>query len=704
MRQAVPVLIISGLFATGWILDVAGQEQSSATVIVRVPSNAKVLFDGTRTQQTGARRPFITPRLSPGRTYTYELKVEIDRDGRVLSDTRQVSVKAGQTVEIDFGNMDAGNLVVERQTVEEFNAAGELICAWRPGKGAAVIKACEDLGLKLTGGSLANSWVVCQSPKKFDAKTIDTLRQHADVRYVEPNFARSITPVPSDVNRLRDDKPPNPVVLPNEVLKELNRTGKMICAWRPGQSRAVIKAAEDLGLKVTGGDASGAPKWIVCEWGKDPLPQKTLEKLLENPGILYVEPAGERSAAPADAPKADVPSGAGNDRTPFNILPQDTFFSKLYGMKNIRATDAWKAVQVSPIVVAVIDTGVDYNHEDLLGNMWRNPNAGASDIFGADFIDTKAEVDRVKGTVRVLFGPDPMDRHYHGTHVAGTIGAVGNNDIGVAGVCWRVQIMAIRALGTNGFAKVDSVANSIRYAVDNGSKVINLSLGGRSRSQTELDAVQYAREKGVLLVCAAGNVGEKDTQLDNDVQPEFPANYESDNIISVGNIDIKEDLNPGSHFGKKTVHLGAPGTDIFSTFPSTKTEGMKLDETRFKVTFPTKFAAITGTSMAAPHVAGAVALTFGHPKFKDKSVPEIQRLILQSARPLSSLSAKCVTGGTLDISFLGEGAKPPPAPAPPPIDPPPEVVKPQPIYYYPPAYVCPQYRYRVWGRCGRPTY
>lgn len=356
-------------------------------------------------------------------------------------------------------------------------------------------------------------------------------------------------------------------------------------------------------------------------------------------------------------------------------------------------------MQTSPVVVAVCDTGVDYAHEDLQTNMWQNPKPGAEDKHGADFIDKVFD----RKTLTSEPGTDPKDRHFHGTHVAGTIGAVGNNKIGVTGVNWRVQIMAVRCLGANGSGKANSVEKAIEYAVDNGAKVINLSLGRPGKPlESEIEVIKKAREKGVVLVCAAGNDG-----TDNGPAPHWPSNYTQfvDNIISVANTDINNKLNPGSNFDKQLVHLGAPGTDILSTMPMARTEGFDIEEKREaergrKVTFPTKYGRLTGTSMAAPHTAGAVALMLGHPKHAsliNKPAAEIKTTLFNGVQKIADLDSKCATGGLLDLSFLGDGATPPPYP---PKPPPPVVICPNYppcVIICPPVYQCPQHRGRLFG-------
>ena len=327
--------------------------------------------------------------------------------------------------------------------------------------------------------------------------------------------------------------------------------------------------------------------------------------------------------------------------------PDDPRFSELWGMSNIHAPVAWGAVHETPVVVGVIDTGVDYEHEDLADNMWKNPGESG------DGKETNGEDDDGNGIADDVFGAkfengvgsgDPMDDNEHGTHCAGTIGAVGNNGKGVVGVNWTVQIMALKFLTASGSGTTNDAIRCIDYAIaqkENGVnlKVLSNSWGGGGRSQALADAITRAEQAGILFVAAASNDGE-----DNDEFSNFPSNYPNENVLAVAAINPSDGLAPFSNFGATTVDIGAPGVDILSTVPDNGYEEFN------------------GTSMATPHVAGAAALALNHPEHRNKSAVEIKGLLMSKARPLSSLLGKCVSGATLDIQFLGTPTTPEPGP------------------------------------------
>jgi len=260
--------------------------------------------------------------------------------------------------------------------------------------------------------------------------------------------------------------------------------------------------------------------------------------------------------------------------------PDDSRFSELWGMHNtgqtggtddadIDAPEAWDtAVGSSDVIVAVTDTGVDYTHPDLAANMWVNTaelngspgvdddgNGYVDDIYGYDFVGADVMNPQEDG--------DPMDYHGHGTHVSGTVGAVGNNNNGVTGVCWDVSIMALKIFDHNGLGLYASDAvGSIQYAVDNDADVINASWGGYSYSQSIKDAIAATDNAGLLFVAAAHNYS-----MDNDETPLYPASYDLDNIVSVLSTDHDDELSSFSNYGATSVDLGAPGSDILSSMP-----------------------------------------------------------------------------------------------------------------------------------------
>jgi subtilisin-like proprotein convertase family protein len=242
-----------------------------------------------------------------------------------------------------------------------------------------------------------------------------------------------------------------------------------------------------------------------------------------------------------------------------------------------------------------------------------------------------------------------MDDNGHGTHVAGTIGAVGNNGVGVAGVNWHARIMALKFLDSSGSGYTSDAVRALNFAVAHGAKVVNASFGGGGYDQAMATALANARAKGVIVVAAAGNDG-----TDNDANPVYPANYTGDNLVSVAATDRNDRLASFSNYGRTTVDIAAPGVGIYSTLPNGK------------------YGSYSGTSMATPHVAGALALVWdAHPTWTYK---QVIAAVLNTADRLSALSGKVATG-RLDVAraiAYGSGDTPPaPPPTPTPQTPPP---------------------------------
>ena len=318
----------------------------------------------------------------------------------------------------------------------------------------------------------------------------------------------------------------------------------------------------------------------------------------------------------------------------------DPRFSELWGMKNvgqkdsdgqtgvagidIRAEEAWDITTGNKnLVVAVIDTGVDYNHPDIKDNMWMN-QAEKNGAAGVDD-DRNGVVDDIYGFNAITGATrpgDPMDDHGHGTHCAGTIGAKGNDGIGVAGVAWDVSIMAIKFLSAEGGGSLADAVRAIDYANKMGAKVMSNSWGGGGFSQALFDVIKKTSDDGQLFIAAAGN-----DYSNNDSSPAYPASYQIDNVISVAAIDNKGLKAGFSNFGKRTVHLGAPGVNILSA-----TGG--------------SYDSWSGTSMATPHVSGVAALVWGHET--SMTAKEVKTRLLATARPIDGLRGKTVTGATVD--------------------------------------------------------
>jgi C1A family cysteine protease len=301
-----------------------------------------------------------------------------------------------------------------------------------------------------------------------------------------------------------------------------------------------------------------------------------------------------------------------------SVIPNDPYFSYLYGLHNtgqtggtadadIDAPEGWGVITgSSSVIVAIIDTGVDYSHPDLAANIWTDPVTG---YHGYDYAN---------------YDNYPMDDNGHGTHCAGTVGAVGNNGIGVVGVNWNVKIMPMKFLDSYGSGYTSNAILAIQYANSHGAHVISNSWGGSGYSQSLKDAIDAS---SAVIVCAAGN----DYGQNTDITPNYPSAYSSTNIIAVAATDNRDALATFSNYGPTTVDVMAPGVSIYSTYPISKGS----------------YTYMSGTSMATPHVAGVAALVKASaPSY---SAYQVKQAIINGVDKKSELSGLCVSGGRVNI-------------------------------------------------------
>ncbi len=355
--------------------------------------------------------------------------------------------------------------------------------------------------------------------------------------------------------------------------------------------------------------------------------KEAIEKLKANPAVLYAEPDYIVSAA---------------------VIPDDTRFSELWGMHNtgqtggtvdadIDAPEAWDiSIGTSDVVVGVIDTGVDYNHPDLVDNIWTNPGEIAGD--GIDN-DGNGYIDDIHGINAITNTGDPMDDQGHGSHVSGTIGATGNNNLGVVGVNQQVSIVGCKFLDSSGSGSTSDALKCLDYMValkNNGVnvRVLNNSWGGGGSSDAMIEAINNTEAADIMFVAAAGN-----SASDNDVSPSYPASYTHDSVVAVASTTDTDAMSSFSQYGLTSVDLGAPGSAILST-----TGG--------------GYASFSGTSMATPHVAGAAALVLSvNP---DLTVLEVKNLLMESGDDNADLAGKTVSGKRLNVATALENADPAP--------------------------------------------
>ena len=335
---------------------------------------------------------------------------------------------------------------------------------------------------------------------------------------------------------------------------------------------------------------------------------------LSLPGLVRVELEPGTSLAAAEAAfeqRPEVRYAEPNYRYSVHATPNDSLFGQLWGLDqlndaDIDAPEAWNLTTGSlAVTVAVVDTGVAYTHPDLTANI----------VPGWDFFNHDS---------------DPFDADGHGTHVAGIIGAHGNNGVGTTGVNWRVRLMPLR-VGTANSIPAAAVVEAFDHACRNGVKVVNGSFGGFSSSTAIHEAI--VRCPGTLFVFSAGNSG-----TNNDVQPVFPCNDPSRNVVCVAATDSSDQLASFSNRGT-SVELAAPGAGILSTVPGNV------------------YAVFSGTSMAAPHVAGTAALVLaGRPSLTPL---QVRQALLLSADPKPSLNGHVATGRLNAARALTQDVEPP---------------------------------------------
>lgn len=374
---------------------------------------------------------------------------------------------------------------------------------------------------------------------------------------------------------------------------------RVIVGIRGGARTEAVEQLKDVGADVVDYNPDG--RFLVVE---APMEAEELAAEIESAdSVLYVEPDFVVSAA--------------------DVAPSQAEWDALWGMDRIDAPNAWATTTGSKeIVVGVVDSGVDYTHPDLATQMWVNededPNTPADD-------DGNGWVNDVHGADCANNDGDPMDDNSHGTHVAGTIGAAANGT-GVVGVAPNVRIMALKVLGADNWGYYSDAIECLYYAIDNGAQVTNNSWYGTEFSQALYDAIAEARDNDQLFVAAAGN-----ESADNDSQPHYPASFDLDNVISVAATDSNDRLAWFSNYGVGSVDLAAPGVGIVSSVPG-------------------GYDSFSGTSMAAPHVTGAVALLLAADPTLQSDAVRLRNALLGNVDPIAALTGSVATSGRLNVA------------------------------------------------------
>ena len=396
---------------------------------------------------------------------------------------------------------------------------------------------------------------------------------------------------------------------PNRVLATLG----------PGQDYAsFVEAMAAKGLKVVRllmEDLDGNPVYVVES-------ENTETDLVDQMTMSIEETGMCGTVAPDHIYEAEA-------------VPNDPDWAAQWGLEKIGAPQAWETrTDASSVLVAVLDTGINHDHFDLNRNLWTNPGEIPGD--GVDN-DGNGVVDDVFGVACIggNAGAATMDDNGHGTHCAGIIGAVGNNWRNGTGVAWSAKIMSLKFLNGEGRGAVSDAITCLRYAAEQGVRVVNCSFGSADWDDYLFAQMVKMGKAGTVFACAAGNARNGQPPRDNDVFPFYPANFQVDNLVAVAASDPEDGLANFSYYGAANVDIAAPGTDIRSTVLGTY--GMD---------------AKSGTSMATPHVAGALALLMA--EYPEEDAGRITERLYAAAEPVAALAGKVRTGARLSMAgFFG---------------------------------------------------